>query len=294
MIYAVLGRSLWETGRLDILGQDAAFYSLIQPALIGLPLALFDTALGYDVARVLEALVMSLAAVPIFAWGRRLMSERWALAAAALTLCIPGLAYTGLLMSETIFYPLVALAAWLAARALTEPTLRTQALLVGAVLLVVLTRLQGVVLVPAFVLAVALYALAGRTRAPFVRLWPSLAALAVIGAGVALMGLGADAPAGSAGHARGDAVPRGARRDRRRRRLDGARSVRAGRTRRLRPRRRAPLRPVPRGRPAPARRGRPGLCRRRARALASGLGRGPCVPCSDVRVRRGLRRRGRA
>ena len=70
MIYAELGRSLWETGRLDILGQDAAFYSLLHPALIGLPLALFDTALGYDVARVLQALVMSLAAVPVFAWGR--------------------------------------------------------------------------------------------------------------------------------------------------------------------------------------------------------------------------------
>ena len=70
MVYAELGRSLWETGRLDILGQDAAFYSLVHPALIGLPLAVFDTALGYDVARVVESLAMSLAAVPVFAWGR--------------------------------------------------------------------------------------------------------------------------------------------------------------------------------------------------------------------------------
>ncbi len=154
MIYAELGRSLWETGHLSILGADTAFYSLVYPALIGLPLALFDTALGYDVARVLGALAMSLAAVPVFAWGRTLMSERWALAAAALTLCIPGLAYSGLLMSETVFYPLVALAAWLAARALTAPTLQAQALLVGVVVLTILTRLQGVVLVPAFVLAV--------------------------------------------------------------------------------------------------------------------------------------------
>ena len=53
MIYAELGRSLWETGRLDILGQDAAFYSLLHPALIGLPLALFDGASGYEVARVI-------------------------------------------------------------------------------------------------------------------------------------------------------------------------------------------------------------------------------------------------
>ena len=103
MIYAELGRSLWESGRLDILGQDAAFYSLIHPSVIGLPIALFDTAVGYDIARVLQAFVMSLAAVPVFAWGRRLMSESWALAAAALTLCLPGLAYSGLLMSETVF-----------------------------------------------------------------------------------------------------------------------------------------------------------------------------------------------
>lgn len=206
MIYAELGRSLWETGRLDILGQDAPFYSLLHPALIGLPLAVFDTALGYDVARVLEALAMSLAAVPVFAWGRRLMSERWALAAAALTLCIPGLAYSGLLMSETVFYPLVALAAWLAARALTEPTPRSQALLVAVVVLTILTRLQGVVLVPAIVLAVAIYAAAGRTTTPFVRLWPALVALAAVGVGVIAIGFGAYEPAGSASYSVGDAL----------------------------------------------------------------------------------------
>ena len=206
MIYAELGRSLWESGQLSILGADTAFYSLLYPALIGLPLAAFDTALGYDVARVLGALAMSLAAAPVFAWGRTLMSERWAFAAAALTLCIPGLAYSGLMMSETAFYPLVALAAWLSARALTAPTLRSQALLVAVVVAVILTRLQGVVLVPAFVLAVVIYAAAGRTRTPFVHLWPSLAALAAVGAGVGAIGLGAYEPAGNAEYAVGDAL----------------------------------------------------------------------------------------
>ena len=33
---------------------------------------------------------MSLTAVPVYLWGRRLMSTGWALAAAALTLTIPG------------------------------------------------------------------------------------------------------------------------------------------------------------------------------------------------------------
>ena len=261
MIYAELGRSLWESGHLDILGQDAAFYSLLHPALIGLPLALFDTAVGYDVARVLQAFVMSLAAVPVFAWGRRLMSERWALAAAALTLCLPGLAYSGLLMSETVFYPLVALAAWLAARALTEPTPRSQALLVGVVVLAVLTRLQGVVLVPAIVLAVAIYAAAGRTMTPFARLWPALAALAVIGVGVVAIGFGAYEPAGNAEYAIGDALRFGLYHAADLLLLVGDRA---------------------------------GLRRRRAGARTPGLARGSRVPGGDARVRRRLRRRGRA
>ena len=107
MIYAELGRSLWEDGQLSVLGADTPFYSLLHPALVGLPLALSDTATGYDVARVLQALAMSSTAVPVFFWGRRLMADGWALAAAALTLTIPGLVYSGLLMTETLGYQLL-------------------------------------------------------------------------------------------------------------------------------------------------------------------------------------------
>ena len=48
---------------------------------------------------------MSLAAVPVFLWGRSLMSTGWALAAAALTLALPGLAYSGLVMTEVALLP---------------------------------------------------------------------------------------------------------------------------------------------------------------------------------------------
>jgi 4-amino-4-deoxy-L-arabinose transferase-like glycosyltransferase len=201
MIYAELGRNVWESGHLNILGQDAPFYSLAHPALVGLPLALFDTSFGYDVARVLQALVMSLVAVPVFLWGRRLMSETWALAAAALTLSIPGLAYSGLLMTETVFLPAVTLAAWAMWRVLVAPTPRAQALLLGAIALAVLTRLQGLVLVPVFVLAVLLYAGSLRSWTPVRRLAPALGALAALAIlWLLLGGFGAYGPAGEAGY----------------------------------------------------------------------------------------------
>jgi dolichyl-phosphate-mannose-protein mannosyltransferase len=201
MIYAELGRSLWETGHLGILGQDAPFYSLVHPALIGLPLALFDTGFGYDVARVLQALVMSLTAVPVFLWGSRLISERWALGAAALTLTIPGFAYSGLLMTETVFLPAMTLAAWAMWRVLVDPSPRAQALLLGAIVLAVLTRLQGLVLIPVFVLAALLFAAAGRSWTPLRRVGPALGAIAVLGVlWLVIGGFGAYGPAGKASY----------------------------------------------------------------------------------------------
>jgi hypothetical protein len=198
MIYAELGRSLWEDGRLEILGRDVPFYSLVHPALIGLPLAL-STDVGYDAARILQALAMSLTAVPVFLWGRRLMSERWALVAVALTLTLPALAYSGLLMTETVFLPVMTLAAWTAAEALARPTWQSHALLFGAFLLAVLTRLQALVLVPAFVLALLLYAALTRGGRSIRRAAIAAAALAVAGGAFLLVGgMGAYAPAGSA------------------------------------------------------------------------------------------------
>src|SRR5581483_5639562 len=70
---------------------------------------------------------MSLAAVPVFLWGRSLVSTRWALVAAALTLALPGLVYSGLVMTEVLFYPLLVLAAWAMARAIERPTPARQA-----------------------------------------------------------------------------------------------------------------------------------------------------------------------
>jgi hypothetical protein len=179
MIYASLGLSLWEHGDLRIYGAPAAIYSLVYPALAGLPLVLFGLEDGYEVLKAVQALVMSLTAVPVYLWARRLATEVWALVAAVLSLAPTGLLYAGLIMTEVAFYPAVVLAAWAIAAALERPTLLRQGLLVGAVLLAAATRLQGLVLVPVVLTALGLAALLERDPRLPLRFWPALAGLAV-------------------------------------------------------------------------------------------------------------------
>ena len=133
MVYGLLGQSLYRDGELEILGGPTPFVSLVYPALVGLPLALDDLEVGYGLLKALQAVVMSATAVPVFLWARELVSERWALVAAALTVAIPGLAYAGLIMTEVAFYPVVVLALSSASRALANPTGAGQATLVALV-----------------------------------------------------------------------------------------------------------------------------------------------------------------
>jgi hypothetical protein len=194
MVYGLLGRGLYEHGSLDVLGGPTPFYSFLTPAFAGIPLSAFDLGTGYDLLRGVQALVMSLAAVPVYLWGRSLLSRRSALVAAALTVAAPGLTYSGLVMTEVLFYPLLVLAAWAAAEAIARPTLRTQGLLVLAVAAAAATRLQAIVLLPAFVTAAGLDAVLARSRQNLRRLVPAGAGLG----GLALAWVGWRLASGSA------------------------------------------------------------------------------------------------
>ena len=188
--YAALGRSLWHGDGLSVLGHPAGYLSLVYPLVIGLPLSLSDAHLGYDVAKVLQAALMSATAVPVYLWSKSLMAPRYALLAAGLTLTLPGLAFSGFLMTETLFYPVFVLAGWAMAATLVRPTLRNQLLLLGALALAVGTRLQAVVLVPAFLLAVLLQVMFERRRGLVRGLAPFLAGTAVLVAGWLALSLG--------------------------------------------------------------------------------------------------------
>jgi hypothetical protein len=180
MVYGMLGRNLWLHGSLSILGGPTPYYSLLTPLLDGFPLAAFGLHTGYDVLQGLQAFVMSLAAAPVYLWARTFVSRRGAFAAAALTLATPVLAYSGLLMTEVLFYPLLVTAAWAGAAAIARPTRRNQLLLLVAFVAVCATRLQAIVLVPALVTAALLDATIAHSWARLRRHLPVATGFAVL------------------------------------------------------------------------------------------------------------------
>src|SRR3989440_513199 len=209
--YGLIGEGLWRHGRFEILGVAPKFYSFVYPALAGLPLSMHDAERGYEALKVVQAVVMSLAAVPVYLWGRSLMARGWALTAAALALTIPGLAFAGFVMTEVAFYPILCLAAWALARALARPTPASQALALGAIVLAATTRLQAIVLLPAVLLAIGLQLLFERSGPRAARRYlPLLAGLCVLAVVwvVVLRGqaLGAYGITGRVSYGLGDAV----------------------------------------------------------------------------------------
>jgi Dolichyl-phosphate-mannose-protein mannosyltransferase len=182
-LYGLLGRSLVAGDGLSVLGERIPYYSLVYPLLVGLPFAWAGLEDGVRAVQFLQALAMSVTAVPVYLWARRIAGVRWALAAAGLTVLIPGLVYSGLFMSEALYYLVATLAVWALAASLERPTFVRQICLLGAVALAFGTRLQAVGLAGTIVLALGLVAVAERSLAPFRR---HVLTLAVLGAGAAL------------------------------------------------------------------------------------------------------------
>jgi hypothetical protein len=186
-LYGLLGRSLVRGDGLEILGEASPYYSFLYPLLVGLPFLGNELSAGVTGVQGLQALLMSATAVPVYLWARPMTGPRWALVAAALAVLVPGLAYSGLLMSEALYYPAAVLAAWALASCLREPTLTRQAMFLGALGVALATRLQAVGFVGVLVVALALLAVFERSAAPFRRLLPTLAVL--VAAGVAWIGV---------------------------------------------------------------------------------------------------------
>jgi len=179
-IYVRRAQQLWDDGPWPLLHGAGAGYGVLYPAVAGLPLAVGDLATGYESLKLLQAFVMSLAAVPVAVWARRLMPSPWPLVAAALTVASPLLLYSGLVMTEVLVYPVAAAALLAVARAVETAEPRAQAIALVAIAAAVLTHVQTLVLVGVFPAAILLDAAFARDARRVLRFAP---AWAVAGAG---------------------------------------------------------------------------------------------------------------
>jgi len=144
-----------------------------------------DDLTAYRWARIWNAVLFALAAIPGYLLARRLLPPPWSLACAALTVMIPSALYTGFVMTEGAAYAVCTLALLAIGRCLERPAVVAQ---VGALLALALAagvRFQLATLGAAFVAALAVRRVVSRgwtlpSREELVRLWPLVL---VLGAG---------------------------------------------------------------------------------------------------------------
>jgi len=188
LIYSELAKSLGH-GDLPRIRDEVSFeWGLGYPALLAPIWAVFDDVTkAYTIAKVVNALVLSLTAVPAYFLARRFVTENYALVVAALTVTMPPMLYAGTLMTEVALYPAVALALLAMAIALERPVLMTQAAALAAIALACTIKTLAVVLVIGYAAAIALFHWLDTRSGPrwrarllsYTPTWLALAAIAV-------------------------------------------------------------------------------------------------------------------
>jgi 4-amino-4-deoxy-L-arabinose transferase-like glycosyltransferase len=158
LVYSNLAESVAGTGNFAFRDSPGLHgYGPGYPLLISPAYAVFDDlAHAYAAAKAINALLMSLAAIPVYLIARRMVSVWLAVAAAVLAITIPSFIYTGTIMTENAFYPAFLACVFAFFAALERPTVVRQLgalALVGAAFLI---RAQAVTLLPAFLTAIVL------------------------------------------------------------------------------------------------------------------------------------------
>jgi len=182
LIYSELARSIAAGEGFRVRGAPAGGFSLAYPIVISPAYALWDSLpSAYAAVKTLNALVMSLAAVPAYLLARRVARPSLALGVAVLTVALPSLAYTGTVMTENLFLPLFLTTALVLVLVLERPAPLRLAALLGLVVLCFLTRAQSLALVPATLAAPLLLAVldprpAREALRPFARTYAAVAA----------------------------------------------------------------------------------------------------------------------
>jgi hypothetical protein len=189
LIYSELAKSFAATGHFQIRGVASNGYGFVYPVLIAPAWKLFGPMPAvYGAAKAINAVVMSLAAVPAYFLARRLLTPGLALCAAVLAVLVPSMLYTSTLMTENAFYPLFLAVCLALVATLERPTPLRQVGLLVLCGIAFATRQQAVALVAAIAVAPVVHGWIERDVRGRVRAWLTLYAIFAVGAVVVLGG----------------------------------------------------------------------------------------------------------
>jgi hypothetical protein len=182
IVYSELAKNVAAHGQFLVRGVPSHGYGFVYPVLIAPAWRLFGSIPdAYTAAKTINAVLMSLSAIPAYFLARRVLSQRLSLLAAALAVALPSMLYTGELMTENAFYPLFLCTCLLLVSTLERPTALRQVALLVLCGIAFETRAQAVALFAAVATAPLLLGLVERrgwagTIRPFAWLYGLLAA----------------------------------------------------------------------------------------------------------------------
>ena len=176
-VYSEMAKSFATSGHFFVRDAPSGINNVVYPALISPAWLAHPMGTTYALAKVINVVVMTATAIPLYLWARKLVAPVFALVAVALTLLMPAFIYTGMLMTENAFLPAFVLATFAIALMLERPSLLRQLAAFGAILLAVAIRYQGLVLLAVLPVAILLKVLfelrAERRPRPLQFGWPS-------------------------------------------------------------------------------------------------------------------------
>jgi hypothetical protein len=200
LLYAKTSRGFLSSGHY-LFREEPKGLRTIYPALISPAWLAGSTHTAYTLIKVINAALMTLGAIPLYLWARRLVAPFFAVFAVVLYLAMPGFMYTAEILTENAFLPATMLAFFAMAVALERPSLLRQVLALGAIALAAAARIQGVVFLLVLPTAIGLTLLLDAVAAAppdrrrtvvgkLRRFWPSFGAVALAVVGYVVYELG--------------------------------------------------------------------------------------------------------
>jgi hypothetical protein len=153
LIYSELAKGVAAGDGFSIRGVATNAYGFVYPLLIAPAYFVDSLPRAYELVKAINALLMSLAAIPAYFLARRVLPSGLSLLAALLAVALPSLLYAGEVMTENVFYPLFLCVALMLVVTLERPTALRQLALLALCGLAYLTRAQALAFFPAVLLA---------------------------------------------------------------------------------------------------------------------------------------------